>query len=383
MKITLLVSTTDRPALMPRANKLAPTIYLLTFLLWPHISAIAEPFRIGALLDLTGVYSTEAQAFSRGIELGAKEVNKTNPGTIELFVEDTSFSAKAAVTAAQRLISEKKVAALITMSATEQKSVALIAKNFKVLTVSLWDSSPEIEALGDYSFGFGPWTPATGEKSAEFTISKLKAKTAYIITQQDEWSELSGNYFKSNFERLGGTVVGLDKLDPDTTDYRATITKIRASKADAVFFPLAKNVSVFIKQAEQQNLPQRLVTADLLNEEEIKNAEGAAEGIYHLSADASDSEKAKKLFSNYKSRYGEEPGLKTFVSWGYDAIMILADSWKRANQKGGAELAEAVKLTKELEVSSGKVSINERGSAPKFPVPHQVQNGKLVTISAN
>ena len=102
-----------------------------------------------------------------------------------------------------------------------------------------------------------------------------------------------------------------------------------------------------------------------------------------MSADASDSEKAKTLFSNYKSHYGEEPGLKTFVSWGYDAILVLADGWKRANHKSGKELAQAIKQTKGLEVSNGKITINERGSSPKFPVPHQVQNGKLVTVSAD
>ena len=43
--------------------------------------------------------------------------------------------------------------------------------------------------------------------------------------------------------------------------------------------------------------------------------------------------------------------------------------------------ADAVKGTRDLEVSAGKISVSEKGSAPKFPVPHQVQNGKLVLVN--
>jgi len=351
------------------------------FLITCSSPTFAEPLKVGALLDLSKTYAPQGQAFLRGIELAAEEVNKATPGSAEYFAEDTQFENINAVTAAQRLISQKKVAALITMTANEQKSVVLMAKGFKIPTVALWDSSPEVESLGEYSFGFGPWTPATGEKSAEFVLSYLKGKSAYIVTMQDEWSEHTGKYFEESFQKLGGKILGFDKLAADTSDFRSTISKIRVLKPDAIFFPLSKNLSIFLKQVGQQALPQMLVTADVLRYEEIKNSQGNAEGVYHLEAAAPESDKALKLFAKYKERYGSECELKQFVSWGYDAMLILADSWKRAGQKGGKDLADAIRNTKDLEVSAGKVYVSPGGSLPKFHVPSQVQNGKLVRVA--
>jgi len=46
--------------------------------------------------------------------------------------------------------------------------------------------------------------------------------------------------------------------------------------------------------------------------------------------------------------------------------------------QSGKALADAVRMTKELEVSTGKVSVNEQGSAPKYPGVSQVKDGKFV-----
>ena len=352
---------------------------ILLALFWP-LSSGAEPLRLGALLDLTKVYAPQGQAYLRGIELAVEEINKQAPRSIEYFVEDTGFDAKNAVTGAQRLIVEKKVASLFTMSATEHKAVALMASKLKILSIALWDSSPDIESLGDYSFGFGPWTPGTGEETAKFALTRLQLKNAYIVTQQDEWSEAAGNYFKESFEKLGGQVVRFENLAAHSADFRSTVAKIGRSDADLVFCPMASNISQFIKQARQQKLSQKLITADVLTNEEISNAQGAAEGVYQLEADAPDSKRAISLFDRYLERYGKEAEQKQFVSWGYDAVIVLYDSWNRAKQIPGKPLSDAVRETKDLEVSSGIVSVSAKGSMPKFHVPHQVQQGRLITL---
>jgi branched-chain amino acid transport system substrate-binding protein len=361
------------------------TVFLTLSLFCLPFFASAEPLRIGALLDLSKVYAPHSQAFLRGAEIAAEEINAAHPKTgltekIELFPEDTQYNSTNAVTAAQKLITQSKVAALLTITATEHKAVATIAKNSKVLAVDIWDSSPEIESFGEYSFGFGPWTPATGEKTAEASYIRLGAKSAYIVTQQDEWSEQAGDSFQESFKKLGGTILAYDKLDPSNTDFRSTITKIRASKADLVFFPIPINISEFIKQAKQQNLPQKLITADVISNQEIKNSQGAAEGVYHMEADPPDSSKAQELYRRYKERYGTEPELKQFLSWGYDAIIILSDSWARAKAKSGQEFADAVRATTELEGATGKLSVTEKGSVPKYPVLHQIRDGNMVTL---
>jgi branched-chain amino acid transport system substrate-binding protein len=354
--------------------------YLLILLLLVVETSQAEVLRIGVLLDLSKVYAPQGQAFQRGIELAAKQINSERADTVEVFFEDTQFDAKAAITAAQRLIAQRKVVALFTMSATEQKAVSLMAKNHKIPTVALWDSSPEIEAIGEYSFGFGPWTPATGETSAKFAFQGLNLKAAYIVTQQDEWSEHLGDYFKAEFEKLGGRVVSYDKLDPKNTDFRSTITKIKSSSADVVFAPLPINISQFFKQAKQQSIVQKIIAADVLTDEEIQNSQGAAEGIYHIEASAPDQEISKALYENYFKQYGSECKLKPFLTWGYDAVLILAASWNRANQTGGKVFAEQIRATKNLETANGKISVSEKGSVPKFPAAHQVIDGKLILL---
>jgi ABC-type branched-subunit amino acid transport system substrate-binding protein len=86
--------------------------------------------------------------------------------------------------------------AAITSSYPELTTGAAEFQRNRIPVVHLWDASPEIEEMGDYLFGIGPWIPSAGEVSAKFAALRLKAVTVVTFHVNDPWSQLVTDYFE-------------------------------------------------------------------------------------------------------------------------------------------------------------------------------------------
>ena len=73
-------------------------------------------------------------------------------------------------------------------------------------------------------------TPPWGSGGPSFT---LKPKKVYVIDDASEYGKGLADQVKST---LGAAVVGTDTIDTKATDYSGTVTKVKSSGADAVFF---------------------------------------------------------------------------------------------------------------------------------------------------
>src|SRR5262245_30603528 len=121
------------------------------------------PFKIGALIHLTGEWPAQGAAFREGIELAADEINKAGGirgRPIELVVEDTQYKSVVAHTIGKKMLSVDHVSAAIIGTISEVMAVGPEFERAKVPLFVLWDSAPELEALGDYVFAIGPWAPS-------------------------------------------------------------------------------------------------------------------------------------------------------------------------------------------------------------------------------
>ncbi len=145
-------------------------------------------------------------------------------------------------------------------------------------------------------------------------------------------------YFKGSIESEVYTKLG-------QTDYAAEIAKIRASKADSVYFFLPGGMGIaFIKQFSQAQVDLPLVGPAFSFDQGILKAVGkAALGVKNTSQWSKDIENAenKKFVEDFQSAYGRLPSL--YASQGYDTGKIIVSAMANASIKDMDAFREALK----------------------------------------
>ena len=110
-------------------------------------------------------------------------------------------------------------------------------------------------------------------------------KTAYLIIENQDWARGAAQWYKDNW--LGRTatepkIVGEEIVETNQTDFMSVLTKIKASKADAILISdtAAPAEANLIKQAKEVGLPQMVFFVQgTLNVDTLKLAGSAANGV--------------------------------------------------------------------------------------------------------
>ena len=179
-----------------------------------------QVFKIGAILALSENDAAFAnKGFQEGIELGVfaenKKLNVEGINVrVEAFFEDSKLKNLEALTALKRLVFKHQIDTVITSTVVEARSCGRLLEQKKIPSITLWDSSKEIDDIGEYTFSTGLWTESSGAIVTEFIYNKLKKRRAVVFGNEDEWSLKLNNYFKENFEKLGGQVISSNSFLP-------------------------------------------------------------------------------------------------------------------------------------------------------------------------
>lgn len=359
-----------------------PLCLALGFALVPPAHADAPPpLKIGALLHLTGEFAVQGVAFQQGAELAADEVNSAggiNGRKLEVIFEDTQYKPILSNSGAKKLSQIDKVAAVLISTATEAKAAGSVLQRDGVPSIVLWDSSPEIESMGDYMFGIGPWAPSSGTRSAEFAVNSLKAKTVAALSSNTEWSHYVTKFFESRVKELGGTVVRSHSFNPDENDFRTLLAKVAATKPDVIYAPIDGNIIAFFEQVQQMKVAIPIVTSDIVTDEYLETNAKSFEGVYQTMTGAPNSPAAQHMASSYQKKYGAKLSQGQFVAWGYDGIKLIAAAAQTGTTR--IQLKDALHAIKELEGASGTLSMSPRGSAPRPVHIFRVKDGAFALV---
>ncbi len=337
-----------------------------------------QVFSLGVVLHLTGDLAMQSAAFREGVELAADQVNQLDEKfRIKIIVEDGNNNPRSSNTAVEKLINHDKVDAVILSSYLDVMASGAILEKRHIPTLVIWDSSPEIENLGEYIFAIGPWTPSSGEEAAGFAAKRLGAKTAAVITSSESWSESVGRFFKDEFIKFGGTVIEEANIPASESDFRAILTRIRAKHPDVVYSPLVFNFIPFFSQIKQYQLSSAIIISSVITDEHISQAPGVLEGIYQTQLLNLQSAANELLAKSYKAKFNRNITMPWYVAVGHDAVKIMHEAVKRggSNSEG---IKRALYSIKDYPGASSSISINERGSSPQFERMHRIRDGKIV-----
>lgn len=342
----------------------------------------AGPIRVGHYASLTGDTATFGQSTDRGIRMKVEELNAKGGvlgRPLELITEDDRSITEEARTAAQKLLQRDEVVALLgEVASSRSLAAAPEAQRAKIPMITPASTNPKVTDVGDYIFRACFIDPFQGAVMAKFAKETLGAKRVAILFDfKQDYSVGLADYFRKTFQESGGEIVADERYTSGDIEFRAQLTKIRATRPDAIFVPgYYTEVGLISKQARELGLDVPFLGGDGWDSAKTLEIGGkAVEGNYfsnHYAAD-SDRPEVQAFVKSYREKYGETPDAMAVL--GYDAAGILADAMVRAGTTDPAKLRDAIAATKEYPGVSGTISMDERRNARKDAVVLAIEDG--------
>jgi urea transport system substrate-binding protein len=201
-----------------------------------------EPFKLGALIPLTGIETHVGQSMRVSTEIAVEEVNE-NGGVlgrqIELIIEDEASDPAVAVEKAKKLIREDGVTFIVgTLISAVRNAVVEFTKPAQV---PLFNPTYYEGGLCDpYFFSTGALPNQQIDPFVPWLVENY-GKSFYLIGSDYVWPRGSFAHLKKGLEEQGGSVVGEEYVPFGVTDFSAEIKRILDAKPD-VLYPLVAGV---------------------------------------------------------------------------------------------------------------------------------------------
>ena len=290
-----------------------------------------------------GFLVSGARTYANGGMIAADEANAGGGllgRPVELIVEEDLEETASAVEAAETMIREDEVVALIGPNRSAHAiEVGAVAQRHGVPMITTAATNPGVTAAGDLVFMAAFTDQFQGRVMADFAFETLGVTSAAVLTQRGEvYSEGIGEFFVNRFRGLGGTVVADLSYERGATDFAAQLTAVAAAAPAAVFMPGSAEEAVHLT-AQARTLPVLdaageptvFLGADSWdNAALLENEPASVDGIFfstHFSPDT-DEPTARAFVEAYRARYGIDPTGGDGVS--YDAVRLFLQAAARA-----------------------------------------------------
>ncbi|NPV86090.1 MAG: ABC transporter substrate-binding protein [Anaerolineae bacterium] len=377
--------------------KLYLSLLVVIMLLGSVLTACApsqpQTIKIGHLVALTGPSATWGQSEANAVTMAVEKINSEggiNGKKIEIIAYDSRADKLEAVNVVKRMVEQDKVVAIIGPGQSGvANAVREVNNSAKVPLIATTATNPKVTVADDgsvvpYTFRVCFIDPFQGTVAGQFAIADLGAKTAAILYDVgDEYSQFLGQYFVEAFEKKGGKIVANEAFRSGELDFRAQLGKIKDANPDVIFIPtMQKEAALAAKQARDLGITATLMGGDGWGSPDIFELSGGAiEGGYFVNITAMEDPAIQGFLADYRAKYNADPVMPNPVL-GYDAALWLANALKSTGGEGGEKLKAALEATKDLQVLTGKLTIDPATHNPlnKPAVIQQCKDGKFVYV---
>jgi branched-chain amino acid transport system substrate-binding protein len=175
-----------------------------------------------------------------------------------------------------------------------------------------------------------------GQAGADIAYNVAGAKTAYIVDDTETYGKGLADQFETTFKALGGTVVGHDGVGASgQSDYTALLTAAKAKNPAFVYFGgvTATGGGLLRKQMVQNGMGSipfgggdGISDGSAATASSFLNVAGDAgdANTYMTVAAVHDIPDAAKFASDYKAKFGAEPGAYSASGYGCAQIFLQA-----------------------------------------------------------
>lgn len=337
--------------------------------------------KIGVISYLTGPGAAYGEAITNGFKLAQKEINKEGKVKIDLVIEDSVGKQEQALSAAQKLMSDDEIVALLgpTLS-TEMNVVGPEADLNGIPIMGTSTTAVGIPQIGEYVFRNSIPESLAIPAAMKKAVEKYDVKKVALLYGNDDVLTKSGyDTMKEEVEKMGLEVVTTQTFQKGQSDYNAQLTKIKSLKPDLILASALYNEgAVIMDQARKLGITIPFVGGNGFNSPEVINIAGkAADGLIVATPWFAEKEdpKVQGFIKAYEAEYGKQPD--QFAAQAYDALYIYAEALKNAGEADRDAFRDALAEIKGFEGILGSFSFDKDGDVEMEPTVITIKDGKF------
>jgi branched-chain amino acid transport system substrate-binding protein len=292
----------------------------------------------------TGQSAAYGSKVIEGVNLAAKVVNDAGGVAdrcggrykVKVTTGDMANSREQAVSLLRQAAGDSTVLAVVGPSpSTGYVPMVPVAGQLKIPVIATGSAAPIKE--------WNPWAfrlNTTSKVAAPGMMKTLKGKLdikhvalIYDVTQDGQRGE--AELIRNSAKEIGYDVVAFEAFRAGDNDFRPQLSKIKASKADAIaIYGATPELAKVVNQMGELGIKANIVTGfGTFNDPVVWDlTEGKVKGGYSWSAYFALEDPARpditKMVQIYKKEYGHDPTLYSFYGW--DALNVYVEAAKRA-----------------------------------------------------
>ena len=304
-------------------------------------AAQAADLKIGVAEALSGGAAQYGSAIRNGFQLAADELNAAggiNGDKIVLVVEDEQGKKEEAINVFKKLIFQDKVLMVFgpTLSNSAQAADP-VAQAAKTVAFGTSNTADGITSIGDYVFRNSVTEADVLPATIKTAVAKAGVKKVAVFYGNDDVFTKSGyDNFKKALEDLKIPVTTTETFAKGDVDFKAQLTKIKATNPDAIVLSalLAEGAPIMV-QARQIGLNVPIIGGNGMNSTKIfELAKDKSDGLYVGSpwSASNDTPENAKFIKAYTAKYSAAPD--QFAAQAYDALYIAAQAIKSVKITG-------------------------------------------------
>jgi len=307
-------------------------------------SAAAADIKLGAAEALSGPAGQYGQSIKNGLELAVAEINASGSlkgHKLVLQVEDEQGKKEQAIDVFKKLIFQDKV--LMTFGPTLSNSAQAadpIAQAAKVVVFGTSNTADGITSIGDYVFRNSVTEADVLPETLRVAIKHANIKKVAVLYGNDDVFTKSGyDAFKKALETLKVPVTTTETFAKGDVDFKAQLTKIKASGADAIVLSalIAEGAPIMV-QARQLGIDLPVIGGNGMNSVKVFDlAKDKSDNLWVGSpwALGSQTKENQHFVVAYTQKYKAAPD--QFGAQAYDAVAIVAKALGKIKLSGNLE----------------------------------------------
>lgn len=329
---------------------------------------------------LTGPNANLGINIYNGAKLAVDQYNAKNADCkVTLVQKDSQGDEKQAPALAQNLVQDPKVIGVVGPAFSGESEAAdgiLDQGGLPLITASA--TNPTLADKGWKVFHRMLGNDASqGPAAATYITDTVKAKKVFVIDDTTAYGKGLAEQVKKS---LGSAVGGTDTVQPKQTDFQATVAKVKASKADAIFYGgYYAEAGPFVKQLRAANVNAKFVSDDGVKDPGFVAGAGkaSAEGSVVTCPCIPGDEAKGTFFADYKKKYGKEPG--TYGPEAFDSANVFLDGIKAGKTSRSAMLSFVNAYDKDGVTKH--IKFDKNGEIAKSEIviwSYQIKGGEIV-----
>ncbi len=353
-----------------------------------NASGDAAVVKVGFMGPITGANAAEGSAARNAFQMAFDKLNASGelPYTVEVVAMDDASKPETGASSAQKLTAEEGMVAISGhWNSPVAEATIPICKQSEIPLV-IWGAIREtLTSAENYPIVTRVCPTEVQENSpiAKAVLGDMGYKKIYIVSDVTSYGEGNTAAFTKEIENYGAELVGVEKIQTGTTDFRPILSKIKQTDADAIYFGgVVQEAGLCKRQMADAGMNDLLFfgISGISSEDFFTAAGDAAEGTFSIKpgVDPNKTELGQAFLADYEAAKFDVP-VGAFTPYAYDAAQVIIAALKSIDGvPTAAQMIDAITNAK-AEGLLGTTSFDEIGQTTN-PAAYALvaQDGKWV-----